>query len=190
MSSSTNNAQALPQTAYARLIGALAVSVLVHALLVAGFERYFGRHDATALRHGPASALRVTLRPAETGLDERSAAPAREAGERAMIPGRRYYPTRELDVRPGIMTRTEPEYPESALRRSLSGKVVIRLYIDETGSVERVAIVRADPPGVFERSTARAFKQARFTPGLKEGRPVAVQMTLEVDFETPQGGQR
>ena len=97
----------------------------------------------------------------------------------------RYYPTRELDVRPGIRTNVEPEYPEAAARRSLSGKVVIRLYIDEKGVVERVETLRADPAGYFERSAERAFRAARFTPGMKGKRPVKTQMTIEVDFDSP-----
>jgi protein TonB len=96
-----------------------------------------------------------------------------------------YYPVRELDVRPGITRNIEPQYPEAAARRSLSGKVVIRLYIDEKGSVERVETLRADPPGVFEQSAERAFRAARFTPGMKAGRAVKVRMTIEVRYDSP-----
>ena len=96
-----------------------------------------------------------------------------------------YYPVRELDVRPGITRNIEPEYPKAAARRSLSGKVVIRLYIDETGSVERVETLRADPPGVFEQSAERAFRAAHFTPGMKAGRAVKARMTIEVRYDSP-----
>jgi TonB family protein len=110
------------------------------------------------------------------------AAAAEPAGKPASP---RYYPTRELDVRPGIKTRIEPEYPDAAARRSLSGKVVIRLYIDEKGKVERVETLRADPAGYFERSAEGAFRAARFTPAMKGGRPVKAQMTIEVHFDSP-----
>lgn len=126
---------------------------------------------------------------ARAPLVRNAAAPSPSGSERQTIPGRRYYPVRELDVRPGIKTHTEPEYPESAVQGALSGKVVIRLYIDESGTVERITVLRADPPGIFERSAERAFAQARFTPGMKDGRPVPVQMTLEVEFETLQRQQ-
>jgi protein TonB len=96
-----------------------------------------------------------------------------------------YYSTRELDVRPGIMTRVEPEYPEAAARRFLSGSVRLQLYIEADGRVSRVEILRADPPGYFEESAMRAFGAARFSPGMKDGRPVAAQMTLEVSFDAP-----
>ena len=96
-----------------------------------------------------------------------------------------YYPVRELDVRPGITRNIEPQYPEAAARRSLWGKVVFRLYIDEKGSVERVETLRADPPGVFERSAERAFGAAHFTPGMKAGRAVKTKMTIEVRYDSP-----
>jgi protein TonB len=96
-----------------------------------------------------------------------------------------YFHTRELDVRPGILTRVEPAYPEAALRLGLSGKVVVRLYINEQGGVDRVETVRANPPGYFEQSAARAFRTARFTPGRKGKQAVRTQMVIEVSFEAP-----
>lgn len=107
------------------------------------------------------------------------------AAEPAASASSPYYPVRELDVRPGITKNVKPEYPEAAARRSLSGKVVIRLYIDEKGSVERVEMLRADPPGYFERSAERAFRAAHFTPGMKGGRAVKTKMTIEVSYDSP-----
>ena len=107
------------------------------------------------------------------------------AAEPAAPASSHYYPVRELDVRPGITTNVEPKYPEAAVHRSLSGKVVIRLYIDEKGSVERVQTLRADPPGYFEQSAERAFRAAHFTPGMKGGHAVKTEMTIEVSYDGP-----
>lgn len=107
------------------------------------------------------------------------------AAEPAAPAASRYYPVRELDVRPGITKNIEPEYPAAAARRSLSGKVVIRLYIDEKGSVERVETLRAKPSGYFEQSAERAFRAAHFTPGMKGGRAVKTKMTIEVSYDSP-----
>ena len=104
------------------------------------------------------------------------------AADAASAASARYYRTSELDVVPGIMTRVVPEYPQ--LARS-SGKVVIRLFIDERGTVERVAVLRSEPKGYFDASAQRAFLAARFTPGMKSGRPVRTQMTLQVDYHYP-----
>lgn len=107
-----------------------------------------------------------------------------DSAPRPLLPRPHYFLTRELDVRPGIMTRTEPEYPEAAARRFLSGRVVVRLYIGEDGGVEKVDVVSAEPPGYFEDATVRAFLASRFSPGMKHGRPVRVQMTLEVNYDS------
>ena len=96
-----------------------------------------------------------------------------------------YYRTRDLDVRPGILTRVEPAYPDTALARGLSGKVVLRLYIDEKGAVERVETLSATPAGYFEASAESAFRAARFTPGRKANQAVKTLMDIEVTFEAP-----
>lgn len=88
-------------------------------------------------------------------------------------------------MRPGIKTRVAPEYPDAAARRGLSGKVVLRLYINEKGIVDRVETLSAQPKGMFERSAERAFHAARFSPGMKNKHPVSTQMTIEVSFDGP-----
>jgi protein TonB len=194
----------------ARLAGALAASVALHAALVAGIGSPFGVRWGQLPWFQPGTPIRAELRgvadrpaapapasrpepapaaPApERAANVRPAAPERSAlaapQARSLLPQPHYYLTRELDVQPGIMTRVEPEYPQAAAERHLSGKVVLRLFISEAGEVERLAVLRAEPPGVFEGSAERAFSVARFTPGMKDGRAVRVQMTLEVSFDS------
>jgi TonB family protein len=136
-----------------------------------------------------------TERPFHVALDDGglkadgpAAAGSRDASPAlgpAILPASRYYTSRELDGIPGPLAQIDPEYPESAARRHLGGKVVVRLFIDEAGRVERVLTLRADPPGYFENSVQRAFGAARFTPGIRNGRPVKSQLTLAVSFDTP-----
>ena len=174
-----------------RLVAALAASVALHTAMMAGLDPLFGPAGGGA-RAAPTAPLRATLR----NLDEPSpaaaaigaptpsaAAPAASAAPPSILPGPRYYRTKELDAPPGIMVRVEPEYPEAAARRMLSGKVRIRLLIDEAGVVEWVEVLSADPPGYFESSAQRAFGAARFSPGMKDGRAVKVQLLLEVVFD-------
>ena len=198
-----------------RLAAALAASFAVHAALVGGLEflpggMRWGDWSAGGPVGAPVS-LRVGFRteaheappaPEPSAIDasaSRSPAPAADpppapgdapagAAERpafAPLPALRYYRTRDLDVRPGILVRVEPEFPEAAARRFLSGRVVAQLLIDESGAVERVEVIEAEPPGYFEAAARKAFLAARFTPGMKDGRPVRVQMLLELNFDSP-----
>ena len=157
-----------------RLALAFAVSAALHAVVVGGLAVPGGAPVA------PSSLLSAVLIP-EAAAQERPA--PKPAAKAASVPvARRYYRSRELDVVPGIRTRVHPEYPHMA---HVSGKVTIRLYIDEHGTVEHVGILRAEPPGHFEASARRAFLAARFTPGMKGGVPVKSQLTLQVDYSHP-----
>jgi TonB family protein len=191
VSCSSNNAPAFLEAASLRLIAAIAASTGMHAAFVAWPGGPLGaRWDSVSWFEQKAAPLRAVLREpasAESAAprERTQAAVAAEPMRAPLPPAPRYYRTRELDVVPGIMTRVEPQYPESAARRFLTGKVVVRLFIDESGKVERVLTLRADRPGYFEQPAERAFRAARFSPGVKSGRAVKVQMTLEVRFEHP-----
>jgi protein TonB len=79
-----------------------------------------------------------------------------------------------------------PVYPETAVLQNLRGRVVIRVYINETGTVDDVEVVNANPPGIFDDSAITAFRAARFTPGMKGHKAVKSLMTLEVSYGSPE----
>jgi protein TonB len=92
-----------------------------------------------------------------------------------------------LDPGPRPLDDIEPAYPDVYLRE---GTVVLRLLISETGHVDNVAVVRAEPRGVFEQAALEAFGKARFAPGLAAGTPVKSQITVEVSFVPINRGAR
>jgi periplasmic protein TonB len=102
-----------------------------------------------------------------------------EAG--AQPAGPRYWTTDRLDVRPQIKTHVMPEYPSDVLS-GVKGRVVLELYISPQGTLDRVRVVRAEPPGRFEDSALKAFSAARFTPGLRKGKPVRSLLRVEVTY--------
>jgi TonB family protein len=183
----SNEASRFAELLTPRLAVALAASAALHGLLVAGppFGPPWGEISISTSR--ASTPIRASLQrpPVSDRAVAHAVTPPQHARAGAMPRGPRYYTPRELDVKPGIMTRVVPEYPEAAAQRSLAGKVVVRLFIDESGAVERVLALRADPPGYFERSAEQAFGAARFSPGVKDGRAVKVQLTLEVNFDSP-----
>lgn len=95
----------------------------------------------------------------------------------------RYLAAHELDRRPQILSHVEPHFPALALVPT--GRVVLRLYIDEGGNVEAVAAESADRTGAFEATAREAFAAARFLPGIKDGVPVKSLVRIEVLFGSP-----
>lgn len=170
----------------AGLAAAIVASACTHAIALALLQPASGQPAAEHVSTSDRRPLDVTLEapgpsPSRAGSGK-TAAPERLT---QALPAARYYTTRELDGTPGPLAQIEPQYPESAARRHLGGRVVVRLFIDEAGSVERVVTLRADPPGHFEEAVGKAFRAARFTPGIKNGRPVKAQLTLAVSFDAP-----
>ena len=82
------------------------------------------------------------------------------------------------------MTRTEPDFPASALEKSISTAIQTRLYIDENGRVERVVVPEGEDSDLFAPSIVKAFLSAGYSPGIKDGKPVKSLIILEIKFET------
>jgi protein TonB len=94
-----------------------------------------------------------------------------------------YYSVRELDVQPRALREIVPEYPADADRRRLSGKVRVLLKLEADGRVSDIEIASAMPAGVFEDATLKAFRNARFAPAQKNGRPVRARVLIEVLYD-------
>jgi protein TonB len=76
-----------------------------------------------------------------------------------------------------------PVYPEMARTVRLEGTVVLQAIIDETGRVTSIRVIRE--PGVnagFVEAATAAVSQWRYEPGHFGGEPVAVTMTVVVEF--------
>lgn len=73
--------------------------------------------------------------------------------------------------------RPTPRYPASARQRGVEGEVVVRMRVDARGRVIDVAIVRSNPPGVFDDAARQAARAYRFDPAVQGGQ--AVESTVE-----------
>lgn len=94
-----------------------------------------------------------------------------------------WYLARQVDVHPKAVGTIKPLYPEEARRRNVEGTLKLMLKIDDLGRVQSAEVVEATPPGVFDEAALEAFRNARFQPALKDGRPVRYQAYIRVDFE-------
>lgn len=79
--------------------------------------------------------------------------------------------------------RIPPVYPMAAKRRGVQGRVKVKFVVNEQGAVERITIVDAKPPGVFDQSVIRCVSKWRFKPGTVEGLPVKAWVETTVRFE-------
>jgi TonB family protein len=83
---------------------------------------------------------------------------------------------------PILTHKTEPQYTDEARSAKLQGTVMLQVQIDETGKVsEHITVLRSVGSGLDEKAI-EAVKQWRFRPALRDGKPVAVPATIEVNF--------
>ena len=120
-----------------------------------------------------ASARSALSNNAANSTSRDAATPARAQGPVYHLPG-------ELDPPPRPLQDIEPVYPPEAGFQP--GTVVLRLFIDESGTVERVDVVQTSSAGLFENAARTAFLAARFSPGRIAGIAVKCQLTIEVEF--------
>jgi protein TonB len=82
---------------------------------------------------------------------------------------------------PVAIYKVEPEYSEEARKAKFQGTVVLSIVIDERGYPTNFKVVRPLGLGLDEKAI-EAVQKWRFRPGMKEGHPVAVLATVEVNF--------
>lgn len=174
----------------ARLVAALAASAGLHAALGLALDALPWDGRGAVTRESPAAKLEVELHRMAQATPTPAAASAPKTASPAQAqpaarPASQYFLARELDVRPAPRERIDPVYPNDAFLRNVAGRVLVRLFLDETGTVEKTLILQAEPPGYFEEAVEKAFKGARFTPAMKYGRPVKAQVVLEVRYDSP-----
>lgn len=73
-------------------------------------------------------------------------------------------------------------YPEIAKRAGVQGRVFVKAYVDESGNVNKVELIRGIGAGCDE-AAMDAVKSVMFKPGKQRGKPVKVQVTVPVLFK-------
>jgi TonB family protein len=70
--------------------------------------------------------------------------------------------------------------PPEAVASGISGSVVIEIVVNEDGAVSDARVVRS--VRMLDQAALASVRQWRFTPGMLEGHPVPVRMTVVVKF--------
>jgi protein TonB len=82
---------------------------------------------------------------------------------------------------PVLIYSVDPEFSEEARRAKTAGNVMVNLWVDEKGNPSHVRVIRGVGMGLDEKALA-AVKQYRFRPAMENGKPVTVEMNVEVTF--------
>jgi protein TonB len=81
---------------------------------------------------------------------------------------------------PRKIVDARPVYPALALSVKVEGAVMLEAVINERGVVERVRVLKSIP--LLDAAAIDAVSRWRYTPTLLNGTPVAVLMTITINF--------
>ena len=83
---------------------------------------------------------------------------------------------------PVLIYSVDPEFSEEARKAKAAGHVLVALWVDEKGLPTHVRVLRGLGMGLDEKAV-EAVKQYRFRPSMENGKPVTVQMNIDVMFQ-------
>ena len=83
---------------------------------------------------------------------------------------------------PKAISTPDPKYPDLPQDADPRGTVVLLIGVNAKGHVGPVRVLRSDEPA-FEKTALETVKKWKFKPAQKAGRPVPVQITVEMKFE-------
>jgi len=83
---------------------------------------------------------------------------------------------------PILVTQVEPEFSEEARKAKFQGLVTVTLVVDSNGDPKNVRVLRGVGMGLDEKAV-EAVRQYKFKPAMENGKPVAVQLNVEVNFQ-------
>ncbi|QHN04084.1 TonB family protein [Granulicella sp. WH15] len=83
---------------------------------------------------------------------------------------------------PQILYQPEPEFSEEARKAKVAGNVLVYLQVNTDGRPMHVRVIRGIGLGLDEKAM-EAVKQYKFRPAMKDGKPVIVEMNVEVNFQ-------
>jgi protein TonB len=76
----------------------------------------------------------------------------------------------------------DPEFSEEARKAKVQGNVLVYLWVDQQGRPTHVRVIRGIGMGLDEKAM-EAVRQYKFKPAMKDGKPVTVEMNVEVNFQ-------
>ena len=92
--------------------------------------------------------------------------------------------TREYDTLPKLREYVPPVYPERIWISQESAVVLLRLRVDEEGSIRGVTVVKSSGDAALDSAAVGASKKWKYYPATKGGKPVPIAIQQEIIFST------
>ena len=83
---------------------------------------------------------------------------------------------------PRILSKPDPSYTQEALRKKITGRVLLHVLFSKTGQINNIQVVQGLPYGLTERAVAAA-RQITFEPAELEGKKVDYVLAVVYRFE-------
>lgn len=99
------------------------------------------------------------------------------------------YVTEKMPIFPGgdaelfKFISTNIQYPNSAIKNKLQGKVIVQFTINANGKIENTKVVRSLSTDCDNEAIRLVNKFPQWTPGQQRGKNVAVKYTLPINFK-------
>ena len=97
-----------------------------------------------------------------------------------------YLPAHKVSVSPKFNEKdiyADLVYPPIALRSGFTGSVIVELFVDRNGQIQRVLIMKEDPENRgFGEAAVKAFTGKRGVPAYANGEPVSARYRYPVRF--------
>ena len=82
---------------------------------------------------------------------------------------------------PKLLKKVEPKYTPEAKDAKIEGAVVLKVVVTTEGKADNIEVVKGIDPSL-DQSAMDAVAQWVFQPGTKDGQPVNVSATIEINF--------
>jgi TonB family protein len=92
-----------------------------------------------------------------------------------------FLPGKDL-TNPKPISMPKPEYTDEARKARIEGTVVLQAVVRKNGTVDTFRILQGLGHGLDESAIQTVSQQWRFMPGMKDGQPVDVMISIEVSF--------
>ena len=73
-------------------------------------------------------------------------------------------------------------YPEEAIKKKLSGRVMVSFVVGSDGVIRNVKVLRGVDPILDEEAVRVVSSSPKWTPATKDGKPIAINFTFPVVF--------